>query len=63
MCYVKPKGIFGGHVNVRSVSSKMEQLEKILTDSNLDYLCPSETRLNPAIPSDIVNILGYNIYR
>ena len=35
----KPKGIFGGHLNILSIISKAEQLEHLLTDSNIDYLC------------------------
>ena len=39
----KPKGIFGGHLNIRSIISKTEQLEHLLTDSNIDYLCLTKT--------------------
>ena len=46
---VKPKGIFGWHINVRSIISKTEQIEK--SDSNLDYLGLSETWLTPTLPS------------
>lgn len=54
----KPKGIFGGHLNIRSVVSKTEQIEHLLTDSNLDYLCLTETWLTPSIPSSVVNVPG-----
>ena len=60
---VKPKGIFGWHINVRSIISKTEQIEKLLSDSNLDYLGLSETWLTPTIPSGVINIPGYNICR
>lgn len=60
---VKPKGIFGGHLNIRSVLSKTEQLEQLLTNSNLDYLCLSETWLTPTTPLGAFNITGYNAYR
>lgn len=59
----KPKGIFGGHINIRSVISKTEQLEHILLDSNLDYLCLTETWLTSTTPLSVFTIPGYNVYR
>lgn len=43
---VKPKGILGGHLNIRSLKSKSDQINHILLESNLDYLCLSETWLH-----------------
>lgn len=60
---VKPKVIFGGHLNVRSLTSKTEQIEKLLTGSNLDYLGLSETWLTPTTPSSIFSIPEYNVFR
>ena len=60
---VKPKGIFGGHLNIRSIVSKTEQLEHLLSDSNHDYLCLSETWLTPTTPSSVFSIPGYNVFR
>lgn len=60
---VKPKGVFGGHLNIRSAVSKSEQLEQLLTHSNLDFLCLSETWLKPTTSNSAVYIPGYNIYR
>ena len=60
---IKPKGIYGGHLNIRSVVSKTEQLEQLLTNSNLDYLCLSETWLTPTTPLGVLSIPGYNVYR
>lgn len=34
---IKPKGLFGGHLNVRSLMSKNEQIRHLLMDSNLDF--------------------------
>uniref|UniRef100_A0A3B3CCL8 Reverse transcriptase domain-containing protein n=1 Tax=Oryzias melastigma TaxID=30732 RepID=A0A3B3CCL8_ORYME len=59
----KPKGILGGHLNIRSVVSKTEQLEHLLTESNLDYLCLSETWLKPSTPQSVFHIEGYNVFR
>lgn len=40
----KPKGILGGHLNIRSILPKRDQIEHLLTDSNLDFfLALSET--------------------
>lgn len=48
----KPNGLFGGHLNIRSLISKSAQIQHILTESNLDYLCLSETWLKANSPSD-----------
>lgn len=60
---IKPKGLFGGHLNIRSLVSKYEQIEQLLTNSNLHYLCLSETWLSSTSPGGSVNIAGYNVYR
>lgn len=59
----KPKAIFGGHLNIRSIVSKTEQLEYLLTYSNLDYLCLTETWLTTTMPSSLVKVPGYKMYR
>lgn len=38
-------------------------IEHLLTDSNVDYLCLSETWLNPSTPSGVYTIRGYRIFR
>lgn len=60
---VKPKGILGGHLNIKSVVSKTEQLEHLLTDSILDFLCLSETWLKPSTPQSVFYVPGYNVFR
>lgn len=55
--------MFGGHLNIRSLISKSEQLEKLLVDSNLDYLCLTETWLQQNSPLGAYNVPGYNIFR
>jgi len=47
----KPRGILGGHLYIRSMLSKHEQLKKLLMDSNVDFLCLSETWLTKTFPS------------
>ncbi len=59
----KPKGLLGGHLNIRSILSKSEQIQHLLLDSNLDFLCLSETWLSQNAPLAALNIPGYNIYR
>ncbi len=59
----KPKGLLGGHLNIRNIRSKSEQIQHLLLDSNLDFLCLSETWLNQNAPLAALNIPGYNIYR
>lgn len=59
----KLKGIFGGHLNIRSIVSKTEQLEHLLTGSNIDYLCLTETWLTPKTPWFVFTVPGYNVYR
>jgi len=43
--------------------SKIEQVKHLLCDSNLDFLCLSETWLNKNSPSAALNIPGYNLFR
>lgn len=59
----KPKGLLGGHLNIRSVASKTEQLEKLLMDSNLDFLCLSESWLTDSSPDTAYIVPGYNVFR
>lgn len=59
----KPTGLMGGHLNVRSIISKTDELDKLLSDSNLDFLCLSETWLTPNSPDSVYAISGYNVFR
>lgn len=43
--------------------SKSEQLEQFLKDSNLDFLCLSETWLTPTTPISVFTVPGYNAFR
>lgn len=58
----KPKGIVGGHLNIRSIISKRDQVQHLLTNSNLDYLCLTESWLNCNIPTHI-DVPGYVCFR
>ena len=59
----KPKGLLGGHLNIRSLLPKIDQMRKLLMESNLDFLCITESWLNCNVSTDRVNIPGYSCYR
>ena len=46
----KTKGLLRGHLNIRSVNAKTEQLQTLVTGSNLDLLCLSDTWLTTSSP-------------
>lgn len=60
---LKPKGLFGGHLNVRSAVAKTDQVKHLLMNSNLDYLCLSETWLQTSTPVSVYSIPGYQCFR
>lgn len=59
----KTKGLLGGHLNIRSIVSKSNQLEHLLSHSNLDFLGLSETCPNKCSPEAVLDIPGYNMFR
>lgn len=59
----KPKGMLGGHQNIQSLKSKSDQINHILLESNLDFLCLTETWLHKNSPSAALIVPGYDIYR
>lgn len=59
----KPKGLLGGHLNIRSMALKREELEHLLCNSNIDFIGLSETWLTHSSPASVVNMPGYNVYR
>ena len=59
----KPSGLLGGHLKIKSIKSKSEEVHHILMDSNLDFLCLSETWLHESAPTAAFHIPGFNIYR
>ena len=60
MC--KPKGILGGQLNIRSLIPKKDQIATLM-DSNLDYLCLTESWLHSNIPTNMMDIEGYQCFR
>lgn len=59
----KPKGILCVHLNIRSIKLNSDQVRHLLTDSNIDLLCLSETWLKETSPSAIISIPGYKMFR
>lgn len=59
----KPKGIFGAHLNIRSLLPKHDEIKSLLMESNLHFLALSETWLNSKIHSNLIDIPGYSFYR
>lgn len=60
---LKPKGLLGGHLNIRSIVSKTEQLQGLLIDSNLGFLFISESWLTESSPRTVFAIPGYQVFR
>lgn len=59
----KPSGLLAGHLNIRSAIPKSEQLQHLLYESNLDFLCLTETWLHENSPADVLKVHGYNMFR
>lgn len=59
----QPKGLLLGHINIRSIVNKTEQMEHLLSESNIDILGISESWLTHSSPSAAVNIPEYNVFR
>lgn len=57
------KGLKIASLNVRSLVSKIEQIEVLLSDEKLDLLGVSESWLKPSVTNNIVRIDNYKIYR
>lgn len=41
----------------------MDQIRNMLIESNLDFLCISESWLNCNVSNDLISISGYSCYR
>ncbi len=59
----KLKGISFAHLNIRSLFGKLEDIIHILNKGDICLLGISETWLNQAVPSTMLNIPHYDIYR
>ena len=57
------KGITVGHINIRSVFRKLEEIVRILRVGDFDILCITESWLNKYVSDAMLNIDGYNMIR
>ena len=51
------------HLNIRSLWQHMDEFRFYLKDSNINCATISESWLNEKIPSNLVDIQGYNLFR
>lgn len=47
----KPKDLLGGHINIRSIMPKCDQIQHLLNESNIDYLYITESWLHAHSPT------------
>ncbi len=57
------QGITISHINIRSLNRKLEEIIRILDQSDSEILCISESWLNQSVPDHMVGINGYNLIR
>lgn len=60
---IKPRGLFGGHLNIRSMTAKSDQVTHLLSESNLDFICLSETWLKQSSSTSVFTVPGYQCFR
>ena len=59
---LKLRGLFGGHFNIRSITAKSNQLTHLVSDSNLDFLCLTETWLKQTTPASVFTVPEYQCF-
>ena len=52
-----------GHINIRSLAPKLDDVRMIIHQNALDALCITETWLSSKVSSDILLFAGYKIHR
>lgn len=57
------KGMTFVHLNIRSLINKIDLVRHMLSDSNIDCLCLSETWLREVISDELIRIEGYRVLR
>ena len=57
------KGVKIGHLNIRSLLKKIDEIKILIHQNSFDILAISETWLSDKIPNELVNIPGLNVYR
>ena len=51
-----------GHLNIRSLSNKIDKVRIIMNEHNFGILAISETWLSDDMPSETVHVSGYHLY-
>ena len=49
--------------NLRSLTSKIDELDAVVSFNQTDMVCISETWLSPAIPDNLVSLSNFNLFR
>ena len=57
------KGVKIGHLNIRSLLKKIDEIKILIHQNSFHILDISETWLSDKIPNELVNIPGFNVYR
>ena len=57
------QGVTIAHLNIRSINRKLEEVIRILGQSDVEILCISESWLNQSVPDHMISIAGYNLIR
>ncbi|KAF0302271.1 hypothetical protein FJT64_025623 [Amphibalanus amphitrite] len=60
---VSSKQLTFGHINIRSLTPKLDDVRLIIRQNKLDALCISETWLTNEVSSDILLFAGYQVFR
>ena len=63
--YFQDRGLYIGHLNIRSLFPKIDILQHMCTeiDNTIDVLGISESWLQPQLPDDMVGLFDYNLIR
>ena len=57
------KGIKIGHINIRGITKKLDELKLLISSKDFKILHICETFLKPSIPSNFLHISGFNLIR
>ena len=49
--------------NLRSFTSKIDELDAVVSFNQTDMVCITETWLSPAIPDNLVSLSNFNLFR
>jgi hypothetical protein len=49
--------------NLRSLTSKIDEFDAVVSFNQTDMVCITETWLSPAIPDNLVSLSNFNLFR